>query len=216
MTAGYAGKILRINLTNRSLTVLDTNRYEEYGGGNGIASVLFWELCRDKTVSGFDPQNVIILMSGPLTGTLAPGAGRMEVCGNNVFSYPVEWFSRSNVGGFFSTMLKYAGWDGIVIEGKADKPVWVNIINDKVTIEDANGLWGRDTIDTQREIWRRVTGRTGFGEWMNFGTAQTTQGPSILCIGPGERVSAAWAHCKRVSVWPPVKADSAAFGARKT
>jgi aldehyde:ferredoxin oxidoreductase len=185
MTAGYTGKILRVDLTKRSTAVLDTARYEEYGGGNGIASVLFWELCRDKAISGFDPGNVVILMSGPLTGTLAPGAGRMEVCGINVYSYPVEWFSRSNIGGFFSTMLKYAGWDGVVIEGRADQPVWVNIINDKVTIEDAKGLWGRVTITTQKEIWQRVTGKTGFGQWMNFNTAQTTQGPSILCIGPG-------------------------------
>ena len=185
MTPGYAGKILRLNLTNRSMTVLDTEGYEEYGGGNGIASAIFWELCRDKTISGFDPQNVIILMTGPVTGTLAPGAGRMEVCGINVFSYPVEWFSRSNIGGFFSAMLKYAGWDGIVIGGRADEPVWVNIVNNKVTIEDAKGLWGRDTIATQKEIWRRVTGRVGFGEWMIFDNTQTTQGPSILCIGPG-------------------------------
>jgi aldehyde:ferredoxin oxidoreductase len=185
MNAGYAGKILKINLTNRSVTVLDTEKYEEFGGGNGIGSALFWEFCQDKAISGFDPRNAVMVMTGPLSGTLTPGTGRTEICGINVFSYPVEWFSRSNIGGFFSTMLKYAGWDGIVITGKADKPVWVNILNDKVTIEDASGLWRLDTLATQQEIWKRVTGRASFGEWMPLGDAQTTQGPSILCIGPG-------------------------------
>ncbi len=185
MTAGYVGKILRINLTNRSTSALDTEQYEEYGGGNGMGSALFWEFCRDKTVSGFHPDNVVTVMTGPLTGTLTPGAGRMELCGIGVLSYPVEWFSRGNIGGFFGTMLKYAGWDGIVIEGKADRPVWVNIINNRVTVEDASDLWGQDIIATQDEIWRRVTGRASFGEWLSLGEAQTTQGPSVLCIGRG-------------------------------
>jgi aldehyde:ferredoxin oxidoreductase len=185
MTAGYAGKILSIDLTKRSITVLDTEQYEEYGGGNGFSSALFWELCEDKAISGFDPRNVVTVTTGPLAGTLAPGANRTEICGISPFSYPIEWFSRSNIGGFFGAMLKYAGWDGIVIKGKADKPVWVNIVNDKVTIEDADGLWGLDTLTTQEEIWKRVTGRESFGEWLSLDRAQTTQGPSVLCIGQG-------------------------------
>ncbi len=184
MTAGYAGKILSINLTNRSITTLATEQYEEFGGGNGIGAALFWELCRNKAISGLDPGNVVTVMTSPLSGTLAP-ASRLEICGNSPFAYPVEWFSRSSIGGFFGAMLKYAGWDGIVIGGKADKPVWINILNDKVTIEDAGGLWGLDTLATQEEIWRRVTGQDSFGEWLSLGEAQTTQGPSVLCIGPG-------------------------------
>ena len=69
--------------------------------------------------------------------TNIPGGNRMEICGVGTFSYPVEWFTRSNIGGFFSSMLKYAGCDGIVIEGRAAKAVWVNIADDNVTIEDA-------------------------------------------------------------------------------
>jgi aldehyde:ferredoxin oxidoreductase len=185
MTAGYVGKILSINLTDRSVGVLDTTQYEAFGGGNGMGAALFWEFCQDKAVSGFDPDNVVTVMTSPLTGTLTPGAGRLEICGISPFSYPVEWFSRSSVGGFFGGMLKYAGWDGIVIGGRADKPVWVNILNDKVIVEDAAGLWGLDAVATQKEIWRCVTGRDSFGEWLALGDAQTTQGPSVLCIGPG-------------------------------
>jgi aldehyde:ferredoxin oxidoreductase len=185
MTTGYAGKILSINLTNRTVTALETEKYEEFGGGNGMGAALFWELCQDKTVSGLDPKNVVTVMTSPLSGTPTPSASRMELCGISPFAYPVEWFSRSSIGGFFGAMLKYAGWDGIVIRGRADKPVWVNILNDKVTIEDAGSLWGLDVVDAQREIWRRVTGRDSFGEWLALGDTWTTQGPSILSIGPG-------------------------------
>jgi aldehyde:ferredoxin oxidoreductase len=185
MTAGYTGKILRINLTNGTTSIIDTEKYEEFCGGNGMGTAIFWDLCQDKAISGFDPRNVITIMPGPNAGTFIPGGNRMEICGVGTFSYPVEWFTRSNIGGFFSSMLKYAGWDGIVIEGKASKPVWVNIINDKVTIEDAGSLWGQLADTAQAEIWRRVTGRDSFGEWLSLGDTQTTQGPSILCIGPG-------------------------------
>ena len=65
MTAGYAGKILSIDLSKRSVGMVDTGRYEEYGGGNGIGSALFWERCKDKAVSGFDPGNVMTIMTGP-------------------------------------------------------------------------------------------------------------------------------------------------------
>jgi aldehyde:ferredoxin oxidoreductase len=64
-------------------------------------------------------------------------------------------------------MLKYAGWDGIVIEGKADKPVWIDIRNEDVKIKGAQHLWGLDTWKTQEEIWREVSGR-GYGKWRNW------------------------------------------------
>ncbi|MDI3281339.1 MAG: aldehyde ferredoxin oxidoreductase C-terminal domain-containing protein, partial [Bacillota bacterium] len=101
---------------------------------------------------------------------------------------------RSNFGGRFSAMLKYAGWDGIVIEGKAEKPVWINIVNDHVAIEDASGLWGLDTWETQEEIWRIVTGSRDFRDWIQAGTVReagrTTQRPAVLCIGPaGEHLN---------------------------
>ncbi len=185
MTGGYAGKILYVNLSERFIAAIDTAKYEQYGGGKGISSALFWDLCKDKTISGFNPGNVVIMMTSPLTGTLTPGVGRLEISGINVFSYPVEWYSRSNIGGFFGTMLKYAGWDGIAVQGKADHPVWINIVNDKVTIEDAGSLWGKNTRDTQKEIWRYVTGRESYDDWLQVGCGSTLQGPAVICIGRG-------------------------------
>ena len=64
----------------------------------------------------FDPRNVVTLMTSPLSGTYVPGSGRCEVQGLAPMYYPIEWFNRSNFGGRFTAQLKYAGWDGIVIE----------------------------------------------------------------------------------------------------
>ena len=189
MNCGYAGKILRLNLSNRSVSTIDTAQYEGWVGGHGVGSAIFWDLCRDKVISGFDPRNVITIMASPLAGTLAPGSGRCEMQGIGPQGYPIEWFTRSSFGGRFAPQLKYAGWDGIVIEGRADTPVWVNVVNDQVTIEDARGLWGLGTRKTQEEIWGRVTGNR-LNDWQAVGDAYTTQKPAVLCIGQaGEHLS---------------------------
>jgi aldehyde:ferredoxin oxidoreductase len=186
MAGGYAGKILRLNLTNRSVSTIDTEQYEEYGGGHGIGSAIYWDIMEDKSLAdGFDPKNIVTIMGSPLSGTLTPGAaGRCEVQGVSAQQYPINWYSRAGFGGRFPGMLRYAGWDGIVIEGKADSPVWINIINDQVTFEDASDLWGLTTWEAQEEIWRRVTGASHrFNEWLASGDSFTTQRPAVLCIG---------------------------------
>jgi aldehyde:ferredoxin oxidoreductase len=185
MTAGYAGKILRINLTKKSIHAIDTAKYEEYGGGHGMASAIFWDLVGDQLpFEAFDPRNVISIMAGPFSGVLVPaGGGRCEVQCLGPQGYPVEWYTRSNFGGRFSAQLKYAGWDGVVIDGASDNPVWVNIINDKVTIESAKMLWGLDIMETQEEICRRVIPNSRFGEWAALGDDYTTQIPAVLCMG---------------------------------
>lgn len=186
---GYAGKILRINLTAQDVSTLNTADYEQWGGGHGIGSAIFWDLVPYKSISGFDPGNVITIMTSPLTGTMAIGAGaRTEVQGIGVQSYPFEWFTRSGLGGRFGPMLKYAGWDGVVIEGKASTPVWVDIRDQDVQIRDAASLWGKDTQETQEIIWQEIGGQNGYGDWLSVGPAETgrrsTQRPAILCIGP--------------------------------
>jgi aldehyde:ferredoxin oxidoreductase len=186
MRGGYAGKILRVNLTKKAISTLETEQYEEYGGGHGMGSAIFWDLAANQLpFDAFDPRNVVTIMSGPFSGVFVPSAGgRCEVQGVGPQAYPVEWFNRSNFGGRFSTQLKSAGWDGIAVEGAADDPVWINIINDKVTIESAKGLWGLDIFETQEEIWRLITPVARFGEWLALGDNYTTQKPAVLCIGP--------------------------------
>jgi len=185
---GYMEKILRLDLTDRKVSIIETKAYKHWGGGHGMGSAIFWDLLKNKAISGFDPHNVVTLMTSPLSGTLAPGAsGRLEIQGIGVQSSPIEWFTRSNIGGRFGAMLKFAGWDGIVIEGRADKPVWIDIRNEKVTIKDAKSLWGVDTWKTQQQIWREVCGSGEKQDWRTINGKQakivTTQRPAVLAIG---------------------------------
>ena len=186
------GKILKIDLTLQEIAILDTSDYEEWGGGHGMGSKIFWDLVKDKAISGFDPANVVTLMTSPLAGTMAPGAAsRTEVQGIGVHTYP-EWFTRSNFGGRFSSMLKYAGWDGVAIQGRAENPVWIDIRNDQVQIRDARDLWGLDTWETQQEIWKSVTGQDDLDDWIEVdsstGKTRTTQRPAVVAIGPAGEV----------------------------
>ena len=195
MANGYAGKILKVNLNTRETTTIDTAKYEEFGGGVGIAAAIFWDLAVGPgdwdLQDAFDPRNVISLMTGPLAATGVPGGGRTSISAIAPETYPTPLFHRTSMGGRFATMLKQAGWDGVVVQGKSDKPVWINIINDKVTIEDAKALWGLNTFETQGQIQSMVAGRTRFGEeWMQVGDTYTTGRPQIVCIGPvGESMS---------------------------
>jgi aldehyde:ferredoxin oxidoreductase len=196
-TPGFAGKILRVNLTTKEIGSLETSRYEAYGGGFGIATAIFWDLCvvpgNWDLQDAFDPRNIVTLMSGPLAGTLVPFAARTNVSGLAPQAWPINWFSRSNFGGSFSGMLKLAGWDGAVIEGKSEQPVYINIIDDKVTIEDATPLWGLSTWETEEEIWRQQSANAPVrygAEWQKLGNGFTTLRPSIVTIGPaGENMA---------------------------
>jgi aldehyde:ferredoxin oxidoreductase len=191
MTGGYAGKVLRVNLTNKSISTIDTAKYEEFGGGHGIGSAIFYDLVGDQIPSeGLDPKNVVTLMAAPFSGTFMPGSGRCEVQGIGPLLHPIQWFAHSNFGGRFTAQLKYAGWDGVVVEGASDDPVWINIINDKVSIESAKGVWGMDTWDTQDEISRRVMPNLRHGEWDELSNSYTTQVPAVVCCGvAGENMS---------------------------
>jgi len=182
---GYTGKVLRLNLTNKTTSTIDTEPYEEYGGGLGMGSAIIWDLLDDKTIDGFDPKNIVALMPSPLSGTMVPdgGGSRTEVCGIGVFAYPIAWFTRSSFGGRFAGQLKYAGWDGIIVEGKADSPVWVNIVDDQVTFEDATDLWGSGVFETQEDIWRKAVGNGNHGEWQSVSNTYSTQRPAVVCIG---------------------------------
>lgn len=195
---GYAGKILHLNLTTLKADAVETKKYSRWGGGHGMGAALFWDFCKDKTITdGRHPANVCCVMTSPLNGTIVPSAGgRCEVVGVGVGMYPISWFTRSSIGGRFSTMLKYAGWDGIVIEGRADRPVWVEINNGQVRFRDGSRLWGKDTWATQQEIRTIVQAPQGTKtSWQDVASfdnnknsskdqGRTTQKPAIMTIGP--------------------------------
>ncbi len=193
---GYAGKLLRIDLSSRKITTIPTSRYEQWVGGHGMGSAVFFDLVKDKSIDGFDQANVVTMMTSPLSGTLVPaGAGRTEVQGIGVQSYPIGWFTRSNFGGRFSTQLKSAGFDGLVLEGQADRPVWIDIRDGEVEIRDCEplSLWGKDTWQCQEAIWQYVADGQDYGDWVVPGPEEsnlTTQRPAVVAIGPaGENLS---------------------------
>jgi aldehyde:ferredoxin oxidoreductase len=151
---GWAGKILRVNLDDGSITKEDTSKYIKYTGGIGFGyKVIFDEA---PTASPFSPENRIVFAVGPLTGSLAPATGRSEVISISPHSYAPNskgpLVTRSGFGGYWGAELKFAGYDAIVVQGKAKKPVFINIVNDKVTIEDATSIWGKDTFEAQDMI----------------------------------------------------------------
>ena len=123
---GWIGKILRVNVTDKKITEVDTIRYAgKFIGGRGIAARIAWEEI-PPWVDAFDPENKLIIMTGPLNGTLAPtSGGRITFAGIAPQAYPKPHYSRSNMGGYWGAELKYAGFDGLILEGKATSPVYL-------------------------------------------------------------------------------------------
>jgi aldehyde:ferredoxin oxidoreductase len=151
-SCGWAGKVLQVDLTNETVKKVPTADYkpEDFIGGVGLNAKIFWELgCPE--VDAFNPGNPLIISAGPLTGTYGP-FGRGEVCAISPQCYPDELFTYSGFGGMFPAEMKHAGYDGIVILGKADKPVYLSIHDEDVEIKDANDLWGVDTFETQKVL----------------------------------------------------------------
>ncbi len=147
---GWAGKILRVNLSDGSVKAEDTNDYLDYIGGMGIGYKVMWDEV-PVGVKPFDEANKIIFAAGPVTGTGAPCTARTNIT-SLLPSNPQHLIGDGHMGGHFSPEMKYAGWDAIIIEGKAPRPVWLRIEDEKVTIEDARKLWGQGIFDTTADI----------------------------------------------------------------
>jgi len=151
-SCGWVGKFLWVNLSDRTIRTLSTPDYgPRYIGGRGIAARIAWDSI-PRGVGALDPENLLMIFTGPLSGTTAPFSGRTSIGGLCPQGWPHEWFSRSNVGGHWGPSLKYAGYDGLVIEGKADHPVTLWIKDGKVEFLDARHLWGKGTIETQKVL----------------------------------------------------------------
>jgi aldehyde:ferredoxin oxidoreductase len=146
---GYAGKILRVDLSGRKISTLDTSDYaSRFLGGRGIAAKIFWDLT-PPGIKAFDPQNCLIFITGPVAGFPRFAGCRWQMCGKSPQTDP-ETFSYANFGGSWGAWLKFAGYDGVAVTGKADRPVYLYIENDdKVEIRDASHLWGMTNQDTQ-------------------------------------------------------------------
>ncbi|WP_302310982.1 aldehyde ferredoxin oxidoreductase N-terminal domain-containing protein [Parasutterella excrementihominis] len=139
---GWTGQGLRINLTTGEITKVPTQK--DWIGGTALGYKIFWDEVPPKT-QAFDEANKIVIAPGPLTGTGAVCSGRTSVTTMYPTTYPIHEIGSAHLGGDLGAKMKYAGYDFIVIEGKAKEPVYVYVNNDDVQIRKANHIWGEGT-----------------------------------------------------------------------
>ena len=149
---GWAGKILRVDLSSGEIRTEETLRWgTDYLGGRGLAARIAWEEL-PPGIGAFDPRNPLMFMPGLLAGTPFPSSGRTSICAVSPQAYPQEWFTRASVGGHWGIELKYAGYDGLIVTGEAEKPVYLWIEDDQVELRDASHLWGKGIMGTQTQL----------------------------------------------------------------
>lgn len=171
MGNSYAGRILKIDLSRKNkkrIASLDMNFAKKFLGGKGFGAKLLYDLLPART-DPLSPGNPLMYVTGPLTGTIAP-CNRYCV----VTKSPLTGtYLDSYAGGNFGQELKFAGYDAVVISGKAQKPVYLEISDDDVRACDAKHLWGLDTYQTYDALLSDIKDRT----------------VKISCIGPaGEKL----------------------------
>jgi aldehyde:ferredoxin oxidoreductase len=167
---GWIGTILRVNLTNGSIRkeALDPELARKYIGARGLGSRILCDEI-DPKIDPLSADNKLIFASGPLSGTNAPSAGHFNVVTKGPLGGTI---AASSSGGVFGPMLKYAGYDLIIFEGKAEKPVYLWVNDAVVEIRDAGEIWGKAVPETTEAI-----------------RALTDEEASVACIGPaGERM----------------------------
>lgn len=148
---GWAGSILRINLTTGAITTEDTlPKYKPYIGGMGLGYKVIWdEVPLDSDPLG--PAAKAVFAIGPLTASGVPCSGRMNVSFLSCWSKGYS-IVDAHMGGHIAHAMKYAGYDAIIVEGQSDKPVYIKIDGEKVSIEDASHVWGKGTFETNATL----------------------------------------------------------------
>jgi len=180
MVGGYMGKILKVNLSDSTIKILPTDMEiaKKYLGGKGYTAMLLYDYLMEYEKKGIAPsdinpfgeENVLIFATGPATGVTGfPESGRYHVMA--LRSPLTGGIASANSGGKFGPYMKFAGFDLIIIEGRSDDPVYLEITDGTAEIKSAKDLWGMNTFDTTRLLEKRV-GKC-----------------SVACIGPaGEKL----------------------------
>jgi len=147
---GYLGKILRVDLNRSRLwdETLNEDYARNYVGGSGLAARYLYDML-DASTDPLGPENPLFFLTGPLVGTSMTSAGRYSVCARSPLT---GIWGEANSGGFFGPELRYAGYDGVLITGKAEQPVWLSIINGQAALHKAGDLWGCDIYETQTRL----------------------------------------------------------------
>jgi len=141
MIKGYAGVILRVNLSKGEIKREETNEEQArlFIGGRGYGTKIIYDEI-DPKIDPLSPENKVVIATGPTSGSTTPSSGRTVVVTKGALNGAI---ACSNVGGFFGPELKQAGYDMVIIEGKARSPVYLWINNDDVELRDAQHLWGK-------------------------------------------------------------------------
>jgi len=193
---GYAGKFAEIDLTTQKIKAITFSEdvLKSFIGGRGLAAKILWDRLGSKweNVDPFSSENILLVLTGPMTG-FYPG-GRVCICGKSPQSNGVI---GSTVAGEFSIDLKCAGYDGLIITGKAAKPSYIMVVDKEITIKDAKHIWGKDGKQTLKTLINE--GREELkAQFPNYGEIKE---PSVIYIGPaGENktrvagVMAKWTH----------------------
>ena len=150
---GYVGQILRVNLTDGKVEVipLDEKRVELFLGGRGMAARIYYDEIGPE-VHPLDPANKIIFFTGPLTGAPAPATTKTSLATK---SPETGHYLCSNAGGHFGPHLKFCGYDGLILAGKAPRPCYISIEDGAVSILEADDLWGKKTPEVNMILARR-------------------------------------------------------------
>jgi len=154
----YAGKLLVVDLTKKEISTepLRQEWIRQYWGSWGLALRYYWDLV-EPTVDPLSAENAIVIMTGPFSGTLVPLTSRLSLVSKSPHTGTIF---TSNVGGAFGPELKYAGYDGLIIKGASDTPVYLKIVDQQVTIEDATPMNGKGIFATE-ELLEEAVGEIG-------------------------------------------------------
>ncbi len=153
---GYAGHVAVINLTDGKAQVIPTDKFwkdydinpRQWLGGDGIIAKVLWKDIK-TAIDPLSPENEIVISTGPWTATAAPQAGRSML---GCISPETGGYSSGSFGWYFPATLKYAGFDTVIIRGKAPKPVYILIDDLNISIRDASRIWGKETGETVKMI----------------------------------------------------------------
>ena len=145
---GYAGKILKVDLSSAGVSDVPTSDYaDRFIGGRGVAAKVYWDEVPPEA-KAFDPENRLTFMTGPLCGYPGIAGSMSQICGKSPVTNPEQFF-YSNMGGSWGAHLKFAGYDGVIVHGKSDKPVYLLVQDGKAELRDASSLWGKDGAEAR-------------------------------------------------------------------
>jgi len=152
---GYRGKILEVDLTKRKVSEkpLDPKMARDFVGGAGLACRMLYDMIDTKT-DPLGPGNPLMIVTGPFCGTSVPTGSKTSACAR---SPQTGILGYSTFGGHFGADLKFAGYDGLIVSGKSDSPVYLLVKDSDVTFKDAQHLWGKDT----EVVWNTLKDETG-------------------------------------------------------